>query len=178
MKIYFLFIVFFIYSSTWANLIQMKDYLCGCDYCNTVTPHEPLDIAGHMMRCHSQREGMLKTLELMREQKKPEVAIKPRSPSVVSAEPKPPIPHGDKYRWEELPLHGWVYTTPEPLSNHIDAWLYLDRLGWVWTFGKEKKFIYHEDHRWLYLRKFQGHRLVYWYDRRIWVLLKNFDKSF
>ena len=63
---------------------QMKDFLCGCKYCETVDTGEPLDIGGHMIRCHSWRKGMQRTMELMRktEQPKIEVEIRTEQPAI------------------------------------------------------------------------------------------------
>ena len=55
------------------TIIQIKDFLCGCNHCATVSTGEPLDIASHMILCESQREGMLKTIEIMNRTKKPEL---------------------------------------------------------------------------------------------------------
>ena len=49
---------------------QVKDFLCGCDYCETVHAGEPLDIGYHMMHCHSWRDSTLKTIRIMEQMKK------------------------------------------------------------------------------------------------------------
>ena len=53
----------------------MKDFLCGCEYCQTVNSGEPLDIAGHMIRCHSWREGMQETIDMLQKSRVPKVKI-------------------------------------------------------------------------------------------------------
>ena len=44
---------------------QVKDFICGCEYCETVHVGQPLDIGYHMMHCHSWRESTLKTMKIM-----------------------------------------------------------------------------------------------------------------
>ena len=48
---------------------QIKDFLCGCDYCETVLPGEPLVIGRHMIMCDSWRESTMNTFRIMQEMK-------------------------------------------------------------------------------------------------------------
>lgn len=154
---------------------QMKDFLCGCEYCLTVNKGEPLDIAGHMIRCHSWRKGIQKTMELMQKSKIPEVEIEEMDKS-------PTLPLDSKknnsttsgHSWTEDDLYGWTYSNIMEVNIGRDKWVYLENLGWVWSPFFAKSFIYSYVHGWIYIRKHLGLRVIYLYDRRIWSLLKNF----
>jgi len=156
---------------------QMKDYLCGCEYCITVNQGEPLDISGHMIRCHSWRKGMQKTMEIMRQTQKPKVNIikkEKEEKRVVEADQDLYVDIYNDYKWREDAAYGWNYSTTYQNMNLKDMWRYLDSLGWVWIFGREKNFLYSEKYGWLYLARYKGSRIAYWYDRRIWSLLQGF----
>ena len=44
---------------------QIEDFLCGCDYCESLNKHEPLDIGFHIMQHKAWRDGLIKTMDLM-----------------------------------------------------------------------------------------------------------------
>lgn len=49
---------------------QIKDFICGCEYCETVSTSEPLDIGRHMIRCHSWRDATMNAISIMEQMKK------------------------------------------------------------------------------------------------------------
>ena len=67
-----------------GRIIQLKDFLCGCEYCVTVPTQEPLDIGRHMIMCHSSREATLKTLAIMEATKKPKLEDKNTSEIIAN----------------------------------------------------------------------------------------------
>jgi len=152
---------------------QMDDFLCGCEYCITVDRGEPLDIAGHLARCHSWRESVQKTMELMNRAKRPDVVVEPK-PAVVERIQDDRPSHED-YSWKETEQFGWAYAATDQLQFDIDQWLYIDDLEWVWTMAGEPRYIYSYDYGWLYNRLYQDTRIYYWYDRRGWFLPKHIN---
>ena len=173
---------------------QVKDFLCGCDYCETVHAGEPLDIGYHMMNCHSWRKSMIKTMKMMEESKPDPFGIPVRdtlpdySKKNFSEEPKnvhkvdttikePQLsiiddPYND-YEWRYIDNHGWTYsTTIQSTSN--DTWIYREDLGWVFSFGFEQNFLYSEDHGWFYTMRYNDLNILYWYDRRYWLYAHDF----
>ena len=175
MKVFFALIVFFIYIKLEAGtIIQIKDFLCGCDHCDTVSTGEPLDIGRHMIMCHSWRKGMQKTMEVMRQTQKPEVEVKeigdPKESKIIKDQPDENINIYNDYKWRDDPIHGWAYATTHQVISSEDMWLYRRDLGWVWTFGEERKFLYSEDYGWIYNIIYKSKRVLYFYDKRIWLL--------
>ena len=164
--------------------IQMNDLLCGCEYCKTVDKGFPLDLANHMIRCHSWRKGMQKTMELMRqtEQPKIEVEIRAEEPRQIEENflgvnlTNEIDPYKD-YTWKETELHGWAYATTNQVNFNIDQWIYLEELGWVWSMASPRSFTYSYDYGWFYTILYQNNRVLYWYDRRRWMLPKNIASS-
>ena len=173
---------------------QIEDFLCGCDYCETVHAGEPLDIGYHMMNCHSWRKSMIKTMKMMEESKPDPFGIPVRdtlpdySKKNFSEEPKnvhkvdtnikePKLsviddPYND-YEWRYIDNHGWTYsTTIQSTSN--DTWIYREDLGWVFSFGVEQNFLYSEDHGWFYTMRYNDLNILYWYDRRYWLYAHDF----
>ena len=165
--------------------IQMNDLLCGCEYCKTVDKGFPLDLANHMIRCHSWRRGMQKTMELMRqtEQPKVEVEIRVEQPTEIEENfswehlTNEIDPYSD-YTWKETELHGWAYATTNQVNFNTDQWIHLEDLGWVWSMANPKNFTYSYDYGWIYTILYQNTRVLYWYDRRRWMLSKNIASSF
>ena len=155
----------------------MKDFLCGCEYCITVNQGEPLDISSHMIRCHSWKKGMQKTMEIMQRTKKPNVKVIKKEKEIIKTNKDSHVDIYNDYKWNKDEAYGWTYSTTYQDMNLRDMWRYLDDLGWVWIFGREKNFLYSEKYGWLYLMRYQGSRIAYWYDRRIWSLLRNFKSS-
>ena len=150
----------------------MDDFLCGCEYCITVNKSQPLDIAGHMMRCHSERDSMLKLWRIMNEMKtleieEPEAMIK--VPGRDTDNDKTII--SDKtYVWTETEQFGSVYTATEHLQFDINQWLYIEGIEWVWSIANEPRYLYSYEYGWLYNMLYKNYRIYYWYDRRLWFL--------
>jgi hypothetical protein len=153
---------------------QMEDFLCGCEYCQTVDKGEPLDIASHMIKCHSWRKGMEKTLELMNRTAKPEVKIEEKDRKKISTKNQQDNKVlNKKYSWKESEEYGWIYHAEKQTINILNTWIYSEHLGWVWPFAK---FIYSDKYGWIYNVKYKSKRIMYWYDRRMWLLPKAFSK--
>jgi hypothetical protein len=170
-----LLLILFCFSSPSEAVIgpQMKDFLCGCEHCQTVDKGEPLDIANHMIRCHSWRKGMQKTLELMSETPKPKVKIKKKSGGGGDTKSKKRSEVLNKdYSWKEDENYGWIYCAEKQTINILNTWIYSEHLGWVWPFTK---FMYSDKYGWIYNIKYKNKRIMYWYDRRIWLLPKTFS---
>ena len=157
---------------------QLRDFLCGCEYCKTVRTGEPLDIGSHMLRCHSWRVGMQKTIDLMNQTSRPNVVVeeKPANVTVTAAEDDDRLPHED-YSWKVTEQFGWAYATTGQLQFDIDQWLYIDRLKWVWTIAGEPRYLYSYDYGWLYTRLYIDSRIYYWYDKRRWFLSKDINND-
>ena len=164
--------------------IQMNDLLCGCEYCETVDKGFPLDIASHMIRCHSWRLAMQRTMELMRqtEQPKIEVEIRAEEPKKIEENflgenlTNEIDPYKD-YTWKETELHGWAYATTNQVNFNKDQWIHLEDLGWVWSMANPRNFTYSYDYGWIYTILYRNSRVLYWYDRRMWLLAKDFRKK-
>ena len=173
------------------TIIQLKDFLCGCEYCETVSTSEPLDIGRHMIRCHSWRDATLKTMNIMEQMKKEKeledkygIPIEDTLPSyavpkkqekkveeIFSEEPK--TIHND-HTWREHDLHGWNYSATAQNLPNSEGWIYREDIKWVWTFSEKENFLYSIDYGWFYAMRYQNHRLLYWYDRKYWLLANEF----
>ena len=178
---------------------QMKDFLCGCEYCETVDTGEPLDIGGHMIRCHSWRKGMQRTMELMRQSQgnadgtmhqnqgipdQPKIEVETRTEEPTEIEENflgenltnEIDPYKD-YTWKETELHGWAYATTNQVNFNQDQWIHLEDLGWVWSMANARNFTYSYDYGWIYTILYRNSRVLYWYDRRRWLLAKDFSRK-
>lgn len=179
----------FLFSSLHAGRYypQIEDFLCGCAYCETINPGEPLDIGYHMLRCHVWRKSMLKTVKMM-EQNKPN----PHDIPVQDTLPKPPTrqPQNDPivvepeltviddpyrdYKWRYTEDHGWTYSTTHQHNTTDDTWLYREDIGWVYNFNSSPGFLYSEEHGWFYSMHYYTRNILYWYDRKYWLLAHDF----
>jgi hypothetical protein len=161
---------------------QMKDFLCGCEYCVTVNRGEPLDIASHFMRCHSWRKGMQETIDMMRKSQVPEVRVEElqkkekRKEEDFTDEDKRDPSFGS-YSWEEDELYGWIFSDFDGMSLNMDRWIYLEFLGWSWAPAFDKRLVYSYEYQWIYIDFYLNNRIIYWYDRRRWLKLKDFKGS-
>lgn len=171
--------------------IQLKDFLCGCEHCETVSKSEPLDIGRHLISCHSWRDATLKTMRIMEQMKKEKeledqygIPIEDTLPSyavpkkqetkieeIFSEEPK--TIHND-HTWREHDLHGWNYSATAQNLPNSEGWIYREDIKWVWTFSDKENFLYSIDYGWFYAMRYQNYRLLYWYDRRYWLLANDF----
>ena len=120
---------------------------------------------------------MQKTMEIMQRTKKPNVKVIKKEKEIIKTNKDSHVDIYNDYKWNKDEAYGWTYSTTYQDMNLRDMWRYLDDLGWVWIFGREKNFLYSEKYGWLYLMRYQGSRIAYWYDRRIWSLLRNFKSS-
>ena len=162
------------------TIIQLKDYLCGCDYCETVNVNEPLDIGRHMIMCHSWRDSTLKTMRIMEEMQ--EIRIDQPEPIVEVPEKteqsntRTDPETGITYDWQHDDQLGMVYADVEHVQFDVDQWLYLEHIEWVWMMGGQTDFLFSYDHGWLYARYYFGYKIYYWYDRRTWCLSRDIHK--
>ena len=106
--------------------------------------------------------------------KKPDIEIKKREDQgqnkIIREQADEHVNMYNDYKWREDALHGWTYSTTYQTVSLDDMWLYREDLGWVWTFGREKKFLYSEAHGWIYNIIYKSKRVLYFYDRRLWML--------
>ena len=163
-----------------GTIIQIKDFLCGCDYCKTVPTGQPLDIASHMMLCDSQRQGMLKTIEVMNSMKKPKLEDKNLT-KIEENKQKPKTSREtssdyQKHKWTQDNEGTWIFSNEEQLLNK-DGWMYREDIGWLWSFNK-KTFLYSEIYGWLYNYHFNKYKIYYWYDKRGWFRPKKLSQYF
>lgn len=152
---------------------QVKDFLCGCDYCETINPTEPLDIGKHLVTCHGWRDSTRKTMEVMKQLNQPD----PHGVHVSETLPKPPEKQPEitetpiiitDYEWYEDDLYDEVFMDSKSTSSISNQWIYVDDLGWVWVLGEDKHFVYSADSGWLYNIKYNTHKIVYWYRQEEW----------
>ena len=165
-------------------IVQIKDFLCGCDYCVTVSPSEPLFIGDHLLRCHSWREPTLKTMKIMEANKQhhgqhisetlpslPSVKDLPLVKKIVEHELEPPVETETiEHVWAHSEQHGWVYMS----SRQPSDWIYREDVGWVWLIEPESQHMYSHDHGWFYNIKHMNRRYFYWYDRKMWLFIGDF----
>ena len=172
---------------------QIEDFLCGCDYCESINKHEPLDIGYHIMQHKAWRDGLIKTMDIMNRKPDPfGIPVRDTLPDyskknfseepnnvhtedTTIKEPKLSIiddPYND-YEWRYIENHGWTYsTTIQSTSN--DPWIYREDLGWVFSFGFEENFLYSEEYGWFYSMRYNDRNILYWYDRRYWLYAHDF----
>lgn len=167
------------------SVIQIKDFLCGCEYCVTVSPNEPLDIGRHMIRCHSWRDSTLKTVQMMEDMDKENPYDIPAAEMFETladriTPPKPPEPELTivddpfiDYTWKQTSL-GWTYSSDTHMIG--DIWMYTQKHGWLWSVSFLPDFMYSTYYGWLYKYIYNRHDVFYWYDRRMWVFPKDLHK--
>ena len=158
---------------------QLKDFLCGCEYCVTVPTQEPLDIGRHMVMCHSWRDATINTMKVMEEMKKEKAELekqldKASVQDVIIKEPEISI---DEYTWSHDDILGNVYTQESIDIHTTDHWIYTEQFEWVWRMAGFDKSLYSYRYGWLYVTKYRWNNVVYWYDRRIWMLCSRINKE-
>ena len=154
------------------TIIQLKDFLCGCNYCDTVSTSEPLDIGRHMIMCHSWRDATLKTMDIMRQMKQEKLDLEKKSSQLEQPDVIRPTQHTitSTYRWTEHEIYGSMYSNPTQLGMSVDRWIYTKDFKWVWSIADMENFLYSYDYGWLYVTKYQRFRVVYWYKNKTWTL--------
>jgi len=202
--------IFIVYSGLliFTNILfsrispQMSDFLCGCEYCETVDRHSPLNIGYHFSRCHSWRDSWAKSRQAMIDSQKPDVGIpiKDTLPDhsrkifgensnddnsnsnnihkkdTTLKEPNMNTiddPYND-YQWRYIETQGWTYSTTHQSTTTTDGWLYREDLGWVWTFTESRNFLYSEQYGWFYTMRYNDRNLLYYYDRKYWLYAYDF----
>ena len=160
------------------TIIQIKDFLCGCEYCKTIDTGEALDIGRHIISCHSWRDATLKTMALMNKTKKPKLKDKTE---IESSEIKESSQitndnqsNKQNYKWHKDAEDNWIFSDLNNLLNN-DGWIYREYIGWLWAFNK-KIFLYSEKYGWLYNYSFNNKKIYYWYDRRKWIFPNKIPK--
>ena len=149
--------------------------MCGCEYCVTVDTGVPLDIAGHLARCHGWRDEIIKAIEVMETLEQPRVDAITREVVETPEELLETVPLLEDFTWQETEEHGWMFVDSRQTQLNTDQWVYLQDLKWVWIMVDLEDFLYSYKHGWLYNRLYQNTRIYYWYDRRRWFLPKEFN---
>ena len=109
----------------------------------------------------------MKTMEIMRQMNQPEV--------VVPEKDEPVYAH-DEFSWRDTELYGWVFMEKEQTTINNNQWVFLDNTDWFWAPAGLDNYLYSYMHGWLYNRIYKQRRIIYWYDKRLWVLPKELYK--
>ena len=162
------------------TIVQIKDFLCGCKYCETINTGEALDIGRHMISCHSWRDATLKTMALMNQTKKPKLKdinktkIEVSKNKEINKTTNQNYSNKQNYKWSKDIEGDWTFSDFNNLLNK-DGWIYKEHIGWLWTFNRAT-FLYSEKYGWLYNYSFNNRKVYYWYDRRRWVFSNKIHK--
>jgi hypothetical protein len=108
---------------------------------------------------------MIKTMELLNETPEPEVLVPPRE-----SQPEDISITDQQYNWSEDTLYGWVYADSTQTTILENQWIYTESLDWIWVFDSPRNFSYSANYGWLYTRIYMGEKVVYWYDKRMWMI--------
>jgi len=149
----------------------MKDLLCGCSYCLTVETGQPLDLHIHFMNCHSTKDAMQKTLDLMNETEKPSLVNTPKEIDHNESSQQNLANIHNEYQWSKDMNGDWQFMNTQDALHIIDSWIYHEKIGWLWSFNRAT-FLYSENFGWLYNFYYKKNKIFYWYDRRMWILPK------
>lgn len=177
----FIFLLIPLSFCTGTTVVQMKDFICGCEYCKTVNTGEPLDIGRHMIMCHSWREGMRKTIEIMNATKKPKIQdrittdIETNNQAQKTKIANEKEPNNNHHRWTQDNAGEWTFSDENYLLNN-NGWIYKKNTGWLWSFNR-KTFLYSQQHGWIYNYLINNKSIYYWYDRRRWILPSQLPQS-
>lgn len=195
MKYIFASIVFFLYLKLEARYVQVADFLCGCKYCEQVNTSEPLDIGMHMVRCHGWRGSMMKTVEVMNQLKQNPYDIpardllpnneedKSNNVHIRNTEQEEPLmstiddPYIE-YEWIFTEENGWVYCNEEQADPASSTWVYSEDMGWIYKFSFSSEYIYSSECGWFYKDIYMDTKILYWYDRRMWLFPADFKKEY
>ena len=158
-------------------IVQLKDFLCGCDYCNTISTSETLHIGTHMIMCHSWRKSTLKTIEIMRQQEQKKINLEKKAqqleqPQVIKSTYQI---ISSSYTWSRHDLYGLIYSNTNNVVNSMDRWLYNKDFKWVWSIAGMKNFLYSYEYGWLYVDTYQQLTILYVYDEQSWILANMLD---
>lgn len=151
---------------------QLKDFLCGCDYCVTIPTQQPLDIGKHMIMCHSWKEATLKTMNVMRQLKQESLNLEKKTSQLEQPDVIRSIQDSitSTYTWTSHEIYGSVYSDPTQLSGSVDQWIYTKDFKWVWSVADMENFLYSYEYGWLYVTKYQQFRIIYFYEKKQWIL--------
>ena len=154
------------------TIIQLKDFLCGCDYCDTVSTSEPLDIGRHMIMCHSWRDATLKTMNIMRQMEQEKLDLKKKAEQLEQADTISSVQQiiTSNYSWMHHEIYGSIYTDTTQINMSVDRWVYTNAYKWVWVIADVDHFLYSYDYGWLYVTKYQQFKVTYRYDIKRWIL--------
>ena len=86
---------------------------------------------------------------------------------------KPKTIHND-HVWRVHDLHGWNYSATAQNLPNSEGWIYREDLKWVWKFAEKEKFLYSVDFGWFYTMRYRSYKLLYWYDRKYWLMASDF----
>lgn len=182
-KILLLLLTFnFLYS------VEISDLLCGCGYCKTVNPSQPLDVGYHMSKCESWSKSARRSKEI--EKETPEQPPK-RYLSIVEKDGAPFLvdvvevqEQNKKLETENKDLKDKVEKLEKRIQEleefilelelnkkdiPIDGWVYdPEDFKWVYLSDKIYPYLYSQDLGWMKYEPGSQPKQFYIYKQQKW----------
>ena len=173
MRILYFLVFLFINSICFGYSI--KDFLCGCDYCNKQINTPALDIASHYMNCETLKKNKI-IKKLIQAQNKKDI-IKPTQ----NKDEKPISIHEQltKEKQENQDLtkqikekDNFISMLQQSSSFFINGWIYEpNHFNWIYVSKTFAPYIYSEELGWIFIKK----EYYYIYDKSQWKKMPSTD---
>lgn len=170
LKLYFL--VFLFYQSTCLGY-SVKDFLCGCNYCNTINPSQPLSIATHHMNCESfKKNSIMRKLIEAQGKKNVMQSTQPESIKSLSLHDQLAKSQQEKRNLEKKiqEKNNFISMLQQSSSSFINGWIYEPKhFRWIYVSKTFAPYIYSEELGWIFIKK----EYYYVYDKSQWKKYQN-----
>lgn len=171
-KLYFL--VFLFHQVTCLGY-SVKDFLCGCDYCNTINPSQPLSIATHHMNCESfKKNSIMKKLTEAQGKKNVMQSTQPESIKSLSLHDQLAKSQHEKRNLEKKiqEKNNFISMLQQSSSSFINGWIYEPKhFRWIYVSKTFAPYIYSEELGWIFIKK----EYYYVYDKSQWRKIPKLD---
>jgi len=153
-KLYFL--VFLFHQVTCLGY-SVKDFLCGCDYCNTINPSQPLSIATHHMNCESfKKNKIMKKLMQAQSKKSTMQSTQPEQIKSMSLHDQLSKSQQEKLNLEKKiqEKNNFISMLQQSSKSFINGWIYEpEHFRWIYVSKSFAPYIYSEELGWIFIKK-------------------------
>lgn len=147
---------------------SIKDFLCGCDYCKTVNPSEPLGVATHYAKCESLRKNQIIKKLIQAKNKKDILSpTQQKQNKSISLHEQLTQTQQEKRKLEKKieEKNNFISMLQQSSSFFINGWIYEpNHFNWIYVSKTFAPYIYSEELGWIFIKK----EYYYIYDKSQW----------
>ena len=166
-------------SSLLKGLVSIQDFLCGCDYCDSVSLSQPLQLPLHYQKCEESRNK--KKQEYKNKINNQNSVYNDNSVSQAIDNNKTISESSNKGIQEKQSNNKNNKTQDYQIENYYDfsinhpfiGWVWIESLGWIYCDPQHEPYYYSEKRGWFLYKKHTNPIVLYEFNSQSWKKIFN-----